>query len=36
MEEIKKIPQLKEGEALLTKDLLVEIIEEQENIERDE
>ena len=33
MEEIKKIPQLKEGEALLTKDLLTE---EEQNIERDE
>ena len=34
MEEIKKIPQLKEGEAFLTKELLTE--EEQENVERDE
>ena len=36
MGEIKRLPQLKEGEALLTKDLLIENIEEQENIERDE
>ena len=39
MKEIKKIPQLQEGEALITKNLIMEenlIEEEEQNIERDE